>query len=101
MPIARHSLLLVLAAASAAATAGQPALTPTTAASGLPLAPEQAAVAFWLAACQSMTPVPVEVRTAPGTAPASFATGLLGLIWPDHPLVGELATMIAAEHRGA
>ncbi len=46
MPIARHSLFLMLAAASAAATAGQPALTPTTAASGLPLAPEQAAVAF-------------------------------------------------------
>lgn len=36
--------------------------------------------------------------TAPGSAPASFATGLLGLIWPDHPVVGELATMIAAEH---
>lgn len=37
--------------------------------------------------------------TAPGTAPASFATSLLGLIWPDHPLVGELQTMITAEHR--
>lgn len=36
--------------------------------------------------------------TAPGSAPASFATGLLGLIWPDHSVVGELATMIAAEH---
>ncbi len=39
--------------------------------------------------------------TAPGTAPASFATGLLGLIWPDHPLIGELSAMIAAEHRNA
>ena len=39
--------------------------------------------------------------TAPGSAPASFATGLLGLIWPDHPLVDQLATMISAEHRGA
>ncbi len=37
--------------------------------------------------------------TAPGSAPASFATGLLGLIWPDHPLVGQLAAMISAEHR--
>lgn len=39
--------------------------------------------------------------TAPGTAPASFATGLLGLIWPDHPLLAELAAMISAEHRNA
>lgn len=39
--------------------------------------------------------------TAPGSAPASFATGLLGLIWPDHPLIGELSAMIAAEHRNA
>lgn len=39
--------------------------------------------------------------TAPGTAPASFATSLLGLIWPDHPLIGELQTMISAEHRNA
>jgi putative intracellular protease/amidase len=39
--------------------------------------------------------------TAPGSAPGSFATSLLGLIWPDHPLVGELATMLAAEHRPA
>ena len=37
--------------------------------------------------------------TAPGSAPASFATGLLGLIWPNHPLLDELAAMIAAEHR--
>ncbi|WP_026791862.1 DJ-1/PfpI family protein [Pleomorphomonas oryzae] len=39
--------------------------------------------------------------TAPGTAPASFATGLLGLIWPDHPLIGQLTAMISAEHRAA
>lgn len=39
--------------------------------------------------------------TAPGSAPASFATGLLGLIWPDHPVVGELSAMISAEHRAA
>ena len=39
--------------------------------------------------------------TAPGSAPASFATSLLGLVWPDHPLVGQLATMISAEHRNA
>lgn len=39
--------------------------------------------------------------TAPGSAPASFATSLLGLIWPDHPLVGQLAAMISAEHRNA
>ena len=39
--------------------------------------------------------------TAPGSAPASFATGLLGLIWPDHPVIGQLTEMISAEHRAA
>lgn len=36
--------------------------------------------------------------TAPGTAPASFATALIGLIWPGHPLAEQLGAMIAAEH---
>ena len=39
--------------------------------------------------------------TAPGSAPASFATGLLGLIWPYHPLIDQLTAMISAEHRSA
>ncbi|WP_370674527.1 DJ-1/PfpI family protein [Pleomorphomonas sp. PLEO] len=39
--------------------------------------------------------------TAPGSAPASFATSLLGLIWPDHPLIDQLAVMISAEHQNA
>lgn len=38
--------------------------------------------------------------TAPGSAPVSFAIALLGLLWPGHPGIAELATMIAAEHRG-
>ncbi len=37
--------------------------------------------------------------TAPGTAPSTFATELLGLIWPDHPMLGQLVAMTAAEHR--
>ena len=32
---------------------------------------------------------------------ASFATGLLGLIWPDHPMIGQLSAMISVEHRAA
>jgi putative intracellular protease/amidase len=39
--------------------------------------------------------------TAPGSAPASFATGLIGLIWPDHPMIEQLSAMISAEHRAA
>ena len=39
--------------------------------------------------------------TAPGSAPASFATGLIGLIWPDHPMIGQLSAMTSAEHRAA
>lgn len=39
--------------------------------------------------------------TAPGTAPASFATAMLGLIFPGHPLVDEVGRLIAAEHRAA
>ncbi len=43
---ARRLLALALVAASAASAAAQPGLSPTTAASGLPMASEQAAVAF-------------------------------------------------------
>lgn len=46
MRLARCLLATAIASASLVAQAGQPALTPTTAASGLPRAPEQEAVAF-------------------------------------------------------
>ena len=46
MPLARCLLAVALASASVVVQAGQPALTRTTMASGLPLAPEQKAVAF-------------------------------------------------------
>ena len=46
MPLARCLLAVALASASVVVQAGQPALTRTTLASGLPLAPEQKAVAF-------------------------------------------------------
>lgn len=46
MPVARRLLAAALASASLVAQAEQPALTRTTAASGLPRAPEQEAVAF-------------------------------------------------------
>jgi aminopeptidase N len=46
MPVARCLLATALASACFVAQAEQPALTRTTAASGLPLAPEQASVAF-------------------------------------------------------
>lgn len=36
--------------------------------------------------------------TASGMAPASFATTMIGLIWPGNPLAGQLGAMIAAEH---
>jgi putative intracellular protease/amidase len=36
--------------------------------------------------------------TAAGSAPVSFATGLLGLVWPGHLLLAEMANLLAAEH---
>lgn len=36
--------------------------------------------------------------TAPGTAPVSFAAALVDLIWPGHPVAGQLRTLMAAEH---
>ena len=49
MPFSRPLVVLALLSAGFAAHAGQPALTTTTAASGLPRAPEQEAVTFELA----------------------------------------------------
>ena len=46
MPVARCLLAVALASAGIAAHAGQPALSQTTAASGLPRTPEQEAVTF-------------------------------------------------------
>ncbi|WP_181702467.1 DJ-1/PfpI family protein [Chthonobacter albigriseus] len=37
--------------------------------------------------------------TAPGSAPATFATAMIGLIWPGHPLIDQIAALTAAEHR--
>jgi len=36
--------------------------------------------------------------TAPGSAPASFACGLIGLIWPNHPIATDLMALVAREH---
>jgi putative intracellular protease/amidase len=37
--------------------------------------------------------------TAPGSAPVTFALALLGLLWPGHTGIDELAVMIGAEHK--